>query len=255
MAPTQQTTPEKKDLYFFGYAQDYLSAITDYQRVSGKPDLLPRWALGNWWSRYWAYSDNDLLALMDEFSQRHIPLSVCIVDMDWHITKTGNASSGWTGYSWNRELFPEPTRLIEELHQRGLKTALNLHPAEGIHPHEEAYPTMAAELGQDPSAGSPIDFDIANPAFTHAYFKNLHHPLENQGQLISGGWTGSRAHNPAQPVWTPCSGSITSTTTILAARHKTAPLFSPAGWAWWASLPNWFLRRHDRLMGKPGFPT
>ena len=177
----RETTPEKKDLYFFGYAQDYLSAITDYQRVSGKPDLLPRWALGNWWSRYWAYSDNDLLALMDEFSQRHIPLSVCIVDMDWHITKTGNASSGWTGYSWNRELFPEPTRFIEELHQRGLKTALNLHPAEGIHPHEEAYPTMAAELGQDPSAGSPIDFDIANPAFTHAYFKNLHHPLENQG--------------------------------------------------------------------------
>lgn len=177
----RETAPEKCDLYFFGYAQGYLAAITDYQCVSGKPDLLPRWALGNWWSRYWAYSDQELLDLMDEFRQRHIPLSVCIVDMDWHITKTENSSSGWTGYTWNKDLFPDPTHFIEELHRRGLKTALNLHPAEGIHPHEEKYLAMAAELGKDPAAGDPIPFDIADPAFTDAYFKVLHHPLEDQG--------------------------------------------------------------------------
>jgi len=177
----RETSPEKRDLYFFGYAQDYLSAITDYQRISGKPGLLPRWALGNWWSRFWPYSDRELLDLMDAFTQQQIPLSVCIVDMDWHITNTGNSSSGWTGYTWNRKLFPNPTKFIEELHQRGLKTALNLHPAEGVHTHEEAFPAMAAALGQDPSEGKPIAFDIANRAFTEAYFKVLHHPLEDQG--------------------------------------------------------------------------
>ncbi len=177
----RQTAPEKRDLYFFGYAQDYLAAIADYQRISGKPGLLPRWALGNWWSRYWAYSDQELLGLMDEFRQHRIPLSVCIVDMDWHITRTGNTSSGWTGYTWNRKLFPEPTQFIEELHNCGLKTALNLHPAEGVHPHEEAYPAMASELGLDPAEGEPIRFDIAHPAFTDAYFRHLHHPLEDQG--------------------------------------------------------------------------
>ena len=40
---------------------------------------------------------------------------------------------------------------------------------------------MAAELGQDPAKGEPIRFDIAHPAFTEAYFKHLHHPLEDQG--------------------------------------------------------------------------
>jgi hypothetical protein len=35
-----------------------------------------------------------------DFQQHRIPLSVCIVDMDWHITKTGNSSTGWTGYTW-----------------------------------------------------------------------------------------------------------------------------------------------------------
>jgi len=178
---SRETAPEKRDLYFFGYAQDYLAAIADYQHVSGKPMLLPRWALGNWWSRYWAYSDQDLLDLMDAFSQHQIPLSVCIVDMDWHITRTGNTSSGWTGYTWNRELFPEPTEFIKELHKRGLKTALNLHPAEGVHPHEKAYPVMASALGQDPADGKPVSFDIANRSFTEAYFKYLHHPMEDQG--------------------------------------------------------------------------
>src|SRR5690606_38419751 len=63
----------------------------------------------------------------------------------------------------------------------GLKTALNLHPAEGVHPHEEAYPAMALALGQDPAVGKPIQFNIADRAFTAAYFRYLHHPLEDQG--------------------------------------------------------------------------
>jgi alpha-glucosidase (family GH31 glycosyl hydrolase) len=170
-----------KDLYFYGYGQDYLAAIQDHQLISGKPNLLPRWSLGNWWSRYWAYSSDELLTLMDTFKQQQVPLSVCIVDMDWHKTKTGNASSGWTGYSWNRELFPDPEGFISELHQKNLKTALNLHPAEGIHNHEDQYPIMATRMGIDPTSGQPILFEIADPHFARAYFEVLHHPLEEQG--------------------------------------------------------------------------
>jgi hypothetical protein len=143
--------------------------------------LLPRWSLGNWWSRYWAYSAGELLALMDEFKDHQVPLSVCIVDMDWHLTETGNTCSGWTGYTWNRELFPDPPAFIAELHARGLRTALNLHPAEGVHPHETQYGAMAGRLGVDPASGQPLRFDIADPEFTRAYFELLHHPLEAQG--------------------------------------------------------------------------
>lgn len=170
-----------KDLYFYGYAQNYLAAIQDHQLISGKPNLLPRWSLGNWWSRYWAYSADDLKQLMDEFQSRQVPLSVCIVDMDWHKTITGNTSSGWTGYSWNRELFPDPEGFIASLHDKSLKTALNLHPAEGVHNHEDRYPEMAKRMGKDPAIGEPISFDIADPTFAQAYFEVLHHPLEKQG--------------------------------------------------------------------------
>jgi alpha-glucosidase (family GH31 glycosyl hydrolase) len=168
-----------KDLYFFGYGDDYTACLSDFTRLTGPIPMIPRYILGNWWSRYWAFSQDDLQSLMEEFRAREIPLSVCIIDMDWHITKTGNASNGWTGYTWNRELFPHPYRFIHWLHSQGLRTALNLHPAKGIYPHEEKYQEMAHWMGMDPTTKQPIPFDISDPHFMEGYFEILHHPLEN----------------------------------------------------------------------------
>ncbi|HSM56326.1 MAG TPA: TIM-barrel domain-containing protein [Candidatus Sulfomarinibacteraceae bacterium] len=176
-----RTTNAGLDLYFLGYGQHYRRALQDYFTISGATPLLPRWALGNWWSRFWEYSQEELTALMRQFRQHDVPLSVCIVDMDWHITDTGNEASGWTGYTWNRELFPEPESFLQWLHEQGLKTALNLHPAEGVHNHEAAYEAMARAVGLDPQSGEPVPFDIADPHFARAYFEHLHHPLEAQG--------------------------------------------------------------------------
>ena len=173
--------PAARDFYFFGYGQDYANCQRHFSRIAGPVPLLPRWALGNWWSRYWRYSAEELLELMREFRGHDVPLSVCIVDMDWHLTETGNSSSGWTGYTWNRALFPDATAFIAQLHEMGLKTALNLHPAEGVHAHEAAYTAMAGRLGVDAASGAPIPFDIADPTFTRAYFELLHHPYEKMG--------------------------------------------------------------------------
>ncbi len=170
-----------RDLYLLVSGQDYKAALRDFQRVAGAPPLLPRAFLGNWWSRYWEYTQEDIQLLVERFRQEEIPLSVFIIDMDWHITQTGNASSGWTGFSWNRALFPDPPGLSSWLHNHGLITSLNLHPAEGIHPHEERYPQAARALGLDPAREKPIPFDIADPAFAQVYFDQLLHPLEAQG--------------------------------------------------------------------------
>ncbi|HOG46518.1 MAG TPA: glycoside hydrolase family 31 protein [Anaerolineae bacterium] len=173
--------PGAQDLYFFGYGHDYAGCLRDFQRIAGPAPLIPRWALGNWWSRYWAYSQDELQRLVEDFRRHEVPLAVCIVDMDWHITQTGNACSGWTGYTWNRDLFPDPEGLIAWLHECGLRTALNLHPAEGVHPHECAYEALARAVGVDAESREPVPFDIADPRFTNAYFDLLHHPMEAQG--------------------------------------------------------------------------
>ncbi|MCB9134696.1 MAG: DUF5110 domain-containing protein [Anaerolineales bacterium] len=169
------------DLYFFGYGRDYTAALADFRKIAGPVPLLPKWVLGNWWSRYWEYTHDEITQLIRDFETHEIPLSVCIIDMDWHITKTGNASSGWTGYTWNRELFPNPQATLDFMHEHGLKTSMNLHPAKGIWPHEEQYPAFARWMEVDPASEEPIPFDIADPQFTRAYFELLHHPYEALG--------------------------------------------------------------------------
>ena len=173
--------PDNLDLYFFGYGSNYQDCLRDYRTLTGPVPLLPRWVLGNWWSRYWKYNQSDVIALIQEFQDHEVPLSVIIIDMDWHLTETGNDSTGWTGYTWNRDLFPDPPTLIRHIHERGLRTALNLHPAEGIHDHEAQYETFALQLGRDPDTREPIPFDLSDPKFSKAYFELLHHPKEADG--------------------------------------------------------------------------
>lgn len=177
--------PRKKgiqDLYFWGYGHDYTLALQDFYRLCGQTPMLPRFALGNWWSRYYRYTQQSYLELMDRFQQENIPFTVGVIDMDWHLVDIDpKYGSGWTGYTWNRALFPDPPALLAELHRRGMKVTLNVHPADGVRAHEEQYLPMAKEMGVDWQAEDPVACDPADPKFLEAYFKYLHHPLEEQG--------------------------------------------------------------------------
>lgn len=170
------------DLYFFGYGHDYLGCLKDFYYLCGKTPLLSRYMLGNWWSRYYPYKQDEYIELMDRFKGEEIPLSVSVIDMDWHkVQIPAKYGSGWTGYSWNTMLFPDPNKFLSDLHERGLHTTLNLHPADGVKGHEDQYRPMAEALGVDYEAEEKIPFDVSSPEFMDAYFTYLHHPLEEDG--------------------------------------------------------------------------
>jgi len=169
-----------EDLYFFGFGHDYLDALGAYTDIAGDVPMIPRWALGNWWSRYWEYSQADLRELMSRFREEGLPLSVCVIDMDWHVVDNPH-HNGWTGWTWDEGLFPDPERFLDWLHGTGLKTTLNLHPADGVHPHEDAYPDIAEHMGIDPNTGTPVEFDASDPQFLRGYFEHVINPLEETG--------------------------------------------------------------------------
>ena len=71
--------------------------------------MIPRYALGNWWSRYYKYTQQEYENLMLKFKEKDLPFSVAVIDMDWHTTKIPpECGSGWTGFTWDDELFPDP---------------------------------------------------------------------------------------------------------------------------------------------------
>ena len=183
-------TPGTVDFYFFGYGFDYRAAVADLYRITGRAPMLPAYALGNWWSRYHDYTQQEYQELIERFEREQIPFSVSVVDMDWHITRipaeyhNGDGkefTSGWTGYSWNRELFPDYKGFLAFLKAHGLKTSLNLHPAQGVGCHEDMYAEMARACGIDPATKERVRLDVLSPEFMENYFDILHHPYEEDG--------------------------------------------------------------------------
>ncbi len=182
---------ERQDWYFFGYGHHYKQALGAFVTVAGRIPLPPRFAFGAWWSRYWDYSDQELDQLVRGFQENDTPLDVFVIDMGWHTsrrqleamheTDQSGESLGWSGFTWNKLLFPDPTAFLGKLHQEGLKTTLNLHPASGIQPWETGYPQMARAMGIDPATRKYVPFDITNKKFATNYLDLILHPLEKQG--------------------------------------------------------------------------
>ncbi len=187
----------ERDVYVFAYGQDYRGAVQALYGICGKTPLIPRFALGNWWSRYHAYTEKEYLHTMDSLAERRLPFTVATVDMDWHWSETldevkqisaqgkndeaHGGNSGWTGYSWNTELFPDYRRFLKELHERKLRVTLNLHPADGVRYFEDCYREMAEAMGIDPVTEEKIPFNIAEERFINAYFNVIHKPYEHDG--------------------------------------------------------------------------
>jgi hypothetical protein len=189
--PADEKAGSYIDWYFFGYGHDYRKALGDYVRVAGRIPLPPRFAFGAWWSRYWDYSDQELDELIKGFRENSTPLDVLVIDMGWHIshdelqaageTDQSGQRLGWSGYTWDKNLFPDPEDFLKKIHEEGLKATLNLHPASGIQPWEHAYPAMAKAMGIDPATRKYVPFDPTNKTWAENYFNLVLHPLEKQG--------------------------------------------------------------------------
>lgn len=154
------------DWYFLGYGHDYKACLSDYTKVGGRVPLPPKYIFGYWYSRYWAYSQSEFQRIIRDAESNDVPLDVLIMDMDWH-------KSGWTGWSWNRDLISSPKYLLKFMHDHGVKTALNLHPADGVGRHEDYYKAMKADLGYDASYSETIPWKIEDYDFYKALFKNI----------------------------------------------------------------------------------
>ena len=97
--------------------------------MGGPIAMVPKQALGLWWTRWFDFNNWDVLKIVDDYESRGLPLDVFVLDMDWHM------KNGWTGWTFDKQLFPYPEDTLGYLKSRGLLTAANLHDALG-NPHE-----------------------------------------------------------------------------------------------------------------------
>ena len=175
----QKPDPNKIDLYVFMYKRDFGLCLKDYFTLTGYPDIIPRYALGIWWNREQIYSSDDAISLVKAFNRYQIPLSVVLLSEFWHIKDPSDYNLYRSGFSFNRDLFPNPNEFISYMHERGIRVGINIDPVEGIRKEENAYMAMAQELGV--LGGETIPFNVLDKNYMASFINHIIFPFLNAG--------------------------------------------------------------------------
>ncbi|WP_299525211.1 TIM-barrel domain-containing protein [uncultured Lutibacter sp.] len=112
---------DSEELFIFCYGDNYKKALNDFTQLNGNIPLLPKWALGNWFSRYQPLSAQGYKDIVSRFRKEQIPIDVIVPDMNWHI-------DGWFGTRYDSVKFPDMNNFLDWTNQNGLHVGFNHHP-------------------------------------------------------------------------------------------------------------------------------
>jgi alpha-D-xyloside xylohydrolase len=141
------------DVYLFA-GPSMLEAVRRYNLFAGGGPMPPEWGLGFWYRASSNAADHDILALAQEFRDRHIPCDVIGLEPGWQ----SHAYS--CTFAWNESRFPQPLKFIAALRSRGYR--VNLWEHAFIHPSSPLFAPMR-DLAGDKQVWGGLVPDFQNP--------------------------------------------------------------------------------------------
>ncbi|MGC1516921.1 MAG: glycoside hydrolase family 31 protein [Maribacter sp.] len=106
--------------YYFIYGPDMSRVVSSYSNLTGTPELPPLWALGFHQSKWSYYPESNVKEITNEFRKRKIPCDAIYLDIDY--------MDGFRCFTWDKNHFPDPKRMIAELEKEGFKTVVMIDP-------------------------------------------------------------------------------------------------------------------------------
>lgn len=165
--------------------------ISSYTNLTGKQPLPARWTLGNFSSRFGYHSQEEVEKTIKKFEDDKIPVDAIILDLYWF----GKEMKGTMGnLDWDKDKFPEPTKMIADLNKKGVKTVLITEPFVLTTSSKWKEAADNKVLATD-KAGNPFtyDFYFGNTGIIDVFkpeakqwFWDIYKKLINQG--VSGLW-------------------------------------------------------------------
>ncbi|MCB9015007.1 MAG: DUF4968 domain-containing protein [Lentimicrobiaceae bacterium] len=111
--------------YYVIAADNWYDLVDQYTGLTGRQPLPPRWAFGNFSSRFGYHSQAETESTVKKFFKDGIPLDAVIIDIYWF----GKEIKGTMGnLDWYRDSFPRPEKMIERFKKKGVKTILVTEP-------------------------------------------------------------------------------------------------------------------------------
>lgn len=106
--------------YYFFFGPDMSKVVSSYSSLTGTPELPPMWALGFHQSKWSYYPESNVKEIASEFRRLQIPCDAIYLDIDY--------MDGFRCFTWDKEHFPDPKRMISELEEDGFKTVVMIDP-------------------------------------------------------------------------------------------------------------------------------
>ncbi len=111
--------------YYVIAGSNWFDLTNQYTLLTGRQPLPPRWAFGNFSSRFGYHSQKEVVNTVNKFFDDDIPVEAAIIDIYWF----GKGIFGSMGnMDWYRDSFPQPDKMINQLAQKGVKTILVTEP-------------------------------------------------------------------------------------------------------------------------------
>jgi oligosaccharide 4-alpha-D-glucosyltransferase len=105
--------------------ESYPDLIENYTDVTGRQPLPPRWAFGNFASRFGYHTEKETRDVVRRFQREEIPLDAIILDIYWF----GPDIKGHMGnLEWDRNAWPTPEAMISDFAEQGVKTIAITEP-------------------------------------------------------------------------------------------------------------------------------
>ena len=187
--------------YLVFAGETYPKLIRNYVEVTGKQPMPPRWALGNYASRFGYRSEQEVRDTVNKFIELDFPLDALILDLYWF----GKDIKGHMGnLEWDKEAFPTPTRMISDIKEQGVNTILITEPFVLTTSKKWSDAQKNEALAKN-DEGSPkrFDFYFGNTGLVDVFnekgqnwFNDIYKTLHQQGVM---GWWGDLGEPEVHP--------------------------------------------------------
>lgn len=108
--------------YYFIAGDNMDDVISGYRTLTGKAQVMPRWALGFWQSRERYKTADELLSTVSEFRKRKVPMDNIVQDWNyWPI-------DSWGDHEFDAKRYPEPKAMIDSVHAMNARFMISVWP-------------------------------------------------------------------------------------------------------------------------------
>ncbi len=108
--------------YYFVAGSNMDDVISGYRTLTGKSQVMPKWAMGFWQSRERYKTQHELLENLQEFRKRQIPIDNIVQDWSyWPV-------DAWGSHDFDEERFPDPKGMVDSVHALNAKIMISVWP-------------------------------------------------------------------------------------------------------------------------------